>query len=106
VTAAAVAAYFGVFVTRSERRLKADARYQRINKQLESLFLHGQRAPLVIELFDVARDEKLRVAGADAAATSDEAHAPPPRNKSRPRTSDSIFRSAIERLFIQKPQSG
>src|SRR6266487_3959221 len=29
-----------------------------------------------------------------------------PRCRLRPRTSASIFRSAIERLFIQKPQSG
>ena len=70
VTIAAVAAYFGIFVTRSERRLKADARYQRINKQLEHIFLHGQRAPLLIELVHVARDEKLQVAGADATTST------------------------------------
>ena len=66
VTAAVVAAYFGIFVTRSERRLKADERYQRINKQLERIFLHGQRAPLVIELFGLAEGQTLHVAGADA----------------------------------------
>jgi len=70
VTVAAVAAYFGIFATRSERRLKDDARYQRIDKRLQHILLHGQRAPLIIELVDLARGEKLQPASAEASTNA------------------------------------
>jgi hypothetical protein len=70
VTVAAVAVYFGIFGNRSERRLKADARYQRINKELQDIFLHGQRPSLIIELFTVARDEKREAVVSEVSATA------------------------------------
>jgi hypothetical protein len=56
VTVGVVLAYFGFFGSREERRRKADARWQRINKQVGDRFLHGQRAALIIELSVVAPD--------------------------------------------------